>query len=99
VKSGPYRDGRIHVLADRCATCVFRPGNLMRLEPGRLADLVESNRAADSALTCNSTLYRDDVEPAVCRGYFDAYGDDSTPLRLAVALDVVEFDQSPPPHA
>ena len=90
----PYRNGRVHVLAERCSTCVFRAGNLMQLQPGRLAALVERNLAAQSALTCHSTLYRD-VDEAVCRGFFDAYQDDSPPLRLAVALGVVEFDTAP----
>lgn len=70
-------------MAERCATCVFRPGNPMSLEPGRLARLVEANLAADSALVCHSTLYRRGVGEAVCRGFFDAYAEDTLPLRLA----------------
>lgn len=89
----PYREGRVHVLSSRCATCVFRPGNLMRLNPGRLADLVQQNRSRDTALTCHATLGQAE---AVCRGYFDAYGDQITPLRLAVVMDVIT-EQDPPP--
>lgn len=91
----PYRNGRVHVLSEKCATCVFRPGNPMRLKEGRLADLIESNRAADSALTCHSTLYRDDTDEALCRGYVDSYGDDSTPIRMARAFDLLA--EVPPP--
>lgn len=93
-REGPYYDGRVHVLRERCSTCVFRPGNLMRLGRGRLADLVESNVAGDSALTCHSTLYRDDVEPAVCRGFFDGYT--TTPLQLAERLGLIMWMGSPP---
>jgi hypothetical protein len=32
--------GRARLLSAKCSTCVFRPGNLMLLEPGRLAALV-----------------------------------------------------------
>lgn len=96
VNRPPYRDGRVHVLAERCATCVFRPGNLMHLQAGRLAELARVNIEADSALTCHSTLYRDDVDQAVCRGYYDAYRDRSTPLRLADAMGLIELDPDPP---
>lgn len=97
VVKGPYRDGAVHVLSERCSTCVFRPGNLMSLQPGRLADLVEQNRSRDTAFACHQTIYRHDVEPSVCRGYYDAYGDDITPLRLAAALEILAFDE-PPAH-
>lgn len=89
-----YRGGRVHVLAELCATCVFRPGNLMALAPGRLRELVQANVAADSALTCHSTLERDDVDNAICRGFYDRH--ETTPLQLATRLGLVEFDPVPP---
>ena len=92
----PYRDGLVHVLAERCDTCVFRPGNLMHLPPGRLAELVQGNVEADAALTCHSTLYREDVDQAVCRGFFDAY--DTLPLVMARAFGVVK-EVPPPPKS
>jgi hypothetical protein len=64
----------------------------MHLQPGRFKDLVETNRARDTAFACHQTLYRDDVGQAICRGYFDAYGDEITPLRLARAWDMIVFD-------
>lgn len=96
---GPYRDGRVHVLNERCSTCVFRAGNLMHLQGGRLKDLVESNLGADSALTCHQTLpgWPYVAEPAVCRGFFDAYSNDSTPLRLAKIMGMIEYDPQPTP--
>lgn len=95
MKPGPYREGRIHVLADRCSTCVFRPGNPMNLGEGRLADLIESNLSADSALTCHQTLPNNpayEAPPALCRGFFDAYAREVTALRMAVAMDLIAHD-------
>lgn len=90
VTLGPYRDGKVHVLAERCSTCVFRPGNLMTLSDGRLRDLIDQNLKADAALTCHKTIGHD---PAVCRGFFDAY--ETTPLRLAKAFRIIEEDPCP----
>lgn len=93
--TGPFRDGRVHVLAERCSTCVFHSGNRMHLSEGRLKDLVQQNLDADSALTCHSTLdtWPGDAPPAVCRGFFDAY--ETTPLKWAKRLGMVEFDPAP----
>ena len=85
-----YRGGRVHVMREQCATCVFRPGNLMQLAPGRLADLVRENVEADSALTCHSTLYGEAEHNAVCRGFFDRHA--TTPLQLAERLGLIEWD-------
>lgn len=95
--AGPYRDGKVHVLEDRCSTCVFRPGNLMSLSPGRLAELARENVAVDSALQCHQTLSyaADPAPPAVCRGFYDAYADQTFPLRLAQTIGLVEFDPVP----
>lgn len=89
----PYRDAKLHVCADLCGTCVFRPGNLMSLAPGRVKDLVESNLEAASALVCHKTLpYGDhpEVGEALCRGFYDGPWRDSTPRRLAEAMGIVE---------
>lgn len=91
--SGPYDPtaGTVAVMAGRCATCVFRPGNLMRLAPGRLAEIVRANVEADSALACHETTYGQAPREAVCRGFYDAHP--TLPLRLAAALGmVVEVD-------
>jgi hypothetical protein len=66
---------------------------MRKLEPGRLAGMVKTATADDSAIVCHSTLYRDDVDEAVCRGFFDRHP--TVPLRLAVALDVIEWDPEP----
>jgi hypothetical protein len=93
-----YRDGKVHVMSERCSTCVFRAGNKMHLPPGRFKQLVEENRSRDTAFACHQTLEYGGFEVpgrAVCRGYFDAYKDEVTPLMLAVAMDVI-VEQDPP---
>lgn len=94
MKRNSFRDGRVHVLAEMCSTCVFAPGNRMRLEPGRLAGMVRSATEADSAIICHSTIYRDDVDEAVCRGFFDRHP--TTPLQVAERLGYITYVQEQP---
>lgn len=66
----------VRVMAERCSTCVFHPGNMMHLRPGYLADIIEGNIKAGALLTCHQTLpYNSDydIDPAACRGFWDAY--------------------------
>lgn len=88
----PFRDGKVHVLTKQCATCVFHSGNKMSLGEGALEALVSSNLKVDSAFACHETL---DDKQAICRGFFNRYQKDVTPLRLAIAFQVIEFQ--PPP--
>jgi hypothetical protein len=80
----------VHVQADKCGTCIFRPGNLMHLKPGRVADMVQHALANDSAITCHQTLSGDG---ALCSGFFTAYAERVLPLRLARALDAITYVQ------
>jgi len=91
-----YRDGRVHVLSEQCSTCIFRPGDPMRLRPGRLKDLVDGNLAAGSALVCHATLWSDTVDDALCRGFVDRYADRVDLLQIATRLDLIEYDDPPP---
>lgn len=90
------------VWAERCGTCVFRPGNPMALGPGRLAELVAHNRAHGAALICHTTTHGQADREVVCRGWWDAYPD--TPsivvvqrLAAALGLDGDGFDHLPLP--
>ena len=80
-----YRDGKVHVMAELCPTCIFRPGNLMDLKPGRVKGMVAEAVREDTAIICHSTLDRDH---AVCRGFYDGYR--TLPLVLATVMGVVE---------
>ena len=64
--NGP--DG-LRIMREQCSTCIFRPGNPMYLQAGRLRDMVESTRRADNNVICHQSL----SEPygALCRGSVD----------------------------
>lgn len=91
--------GRSRLCSRECATCIFRPGNLMRLRPGRLKDLVREATATErvmnvdgSFIVCHSTLGAD---PAICRGFFKRYSTQS--LQLMERL--WGFTEVDPPEA
>jgi hypothetical protein len=86
-----YRDGHVHVCAELCSTCVFRPGNLMHLHAGRLRGMVDGARGGGSAIVCHATL---DGPNAVCRGYFDRYVGEVLALRLALASGVIRWQDA-----
>lgn len=81
-----YRDGRIHVCRRMCSTCIFRPGNLMHLRPGRVDEMVSEAVAAESTIVCHSTL---DGDNAACRGFYDRHR--TSTLQIAERMGVIEF--------
>lgn len=87
-----FRGGKVHVCARECETCIFRPGNLMYLEPGRLRGMVDQAKRNDSAIICHKTL---DGDNAVCRGFYDRFP--TLPLQLAERLGFVA--EVEPPHS
>lgn len=92
---GPFANGKVHVLSEKCKTCIFRPGNPMSLQPGRVKGMVDSAKANDSAITCHSTLYDEEQQQAVCRGFYDAYGPDLMWYRMAHMFNIVTFIEEP----
>jgi hypothetical protein len=80
--NGPFREGRVHVLADKCAACVLRPHDV--------ADAVERQAAITCHLNADS--------PAVCRTFFDKYSARVAGLSLAQTLGIVEYDGVPSPR-
>ncbi|MFD6097178.1 hypothetical protein ACFVWN_20475 [Nocardiopsis flavescens] len=90
--------GKVRVLSEKCGTCVFRPGNLMDLAPGRVREIIEHNRRTGAGLTCHQTLpySQYDAPPAWCRGFVDAYPD-TTAVRFALMLiGLTEVDPPAP---
>ena len=75
----------VRVQKEKCKTCIFHPGNRMRLEAGRVKEMVDRSIVNDSAIICHATLDLD--EQAVCRGFFDAHK--TGPLQVAERLDLV----------
>lgn len=86
-----YRDGRVHVRAEMCETCIFRPGNLMRLGRGRVREMVDAAREAESCIPCHATLYGQAEHQAVCRGFYDRHP--TQPLQVAARLGLIEEDE------
>lgn len=84
-----YSDGKVHVMAERCSTCVFRPGNLMGLRAGRLKGMVEESIADGAGITCHKTLYGQADQEATCKGFLETYGDQVLTFRLAAALGIL----------
>lgn len=70
------------VFAEKCATCIFRPGNPMHLRPGRLKDVVDSNLAAGALLPCHETTHGQADREVMCRGFYDAYGEEVNVVRV-----------------
>lgn len=63
--------GKPRVLAEKCATCILRPGDPMHLGAARVREVIRANLEAGALLTCHSTLpYGDhpEVGEAACRG-------------------------------
>lgn len=94
----PYRDGRIHVMAEKCSTCVFRPGNVMHLPPGRLKALTDHVQDTGVPFSCHQTLPYASAEhaafyggAALCSGAVENYGDASPQIQLALALGVITY--------
>jgi len=84
MRHNAYRDGFVHVCWEMCSTCIFRPGNLMQLNSGRVRQMVDEAKAEESAIVCHQTLDRDN---AICRGFFDRYP--TAPLQIAERLDMI----------
>jgi len=59
----------VHVKREQCSTCIFRPGNLMQLQSGRVKDMVEACNRDDTNVICHQTL--EQPVGALCRGSFD----------------------------
>lgn len=84
------------LLVEKCTTCIFRPGNLMHLRPGRVKQMVRDSLAGGGFIPCHHTLY-DEAPAAICRGFFDSHGPKSNVIRVWGRLG--EFDEVPDPSA
>ncbi|OIJ88449.1 hypothetical protein BIV24_22755 [Streptomyces colonosanans] len=88
------RTGTVRLCARLCDTCIFRPGNLMDLQPGRVADMVSQARQAEGHVVCHATLETD--SPAIYRGFADG-PDQGRSLALRVARALGTLREIPPP--
>lgn len=78
------------LMSEQCTTCVFRPGNLMHLSPGRLKELIGSNTGPEAlGLVCHQTLSygaHPETGAAFCRGFYDSYGHLANYIRIMERL-------------
>lgn len=86
---GPLSGTGLRVCAHECSTCVFRPGNLMQLQPGRLAGMVRESLQADAAIVCHKTL---DGRRAVCRGFYNRHRAATLMCRFGDVVGLEEID-------
>lgn len=85
-----YSDGKVHVVSEMCSTCVFRPGNLMNLSPGRLKGMVDGSVADGGGITCHKTIHGQAEQEATCRGFYDAHKSRVPALHLAADIGIIE---------
>ncbi|MFI9271809.1 hypothetical protein ACIGXM_13980 [Kitasatospora sp. NPDC052896] len=92
--AGLYKDvadpeaGIVRLCSKLCSTCILRPGNLMDLEPGRVASMIREAREKEGHVVCHKTLGT--PAPAICRGYADhADHGRSLALRFGRALNAI----------
>lgn len=86
--SPPFHAGKVHIMREQCKTCVFRPGNLMQLHPGRVAEMVRDAKEAESCIPCHSTIQGQQDQEAICRGFYDRHA--TIPLLLARSMGIIE---------
>lgn len=84
-------DDGVRVCGERCPTCIFRPGNLMYLKPGRVKEMVTEATAdgESGSIVCHDTL--DDPKQAICRGFWDSYQDRVQLLQVAGRMGFVKL--------
>jgi hypothetical protein len=91
-----FRDGKVHVLADKCDTCIFKPA-VRPVEGARVASMVRATKDDPGAtIPCHATLYRPGKDDnAICRGWYDRFADADPILAQAKAMDIITFDPVP----
>ena len=101
-KSNVYRDNRVHVQERKCATCIYRPGNLMSLQAGRREQMQADAIKDNGVIPCHQTIAAYGVEAgaeSVCRGFFDVAKHEGL-LSIAERLGIVEFTpEAERPHS
>lgn len=73
-----------------CDTCIFRPGNLMSLEPGRVEGMVAEATANEGCIPCHDTL---GPKASVCHGFFKRHA--TAPLQIAERLGYIVYTPVP----
>lgn len=91
-------DGTPRLCAKKCSTCLFTGG---RMTEGMRA-VVDDARTRESYVMCHETYEHSDfepaegVQPAMCRGYFDAYSPTQYGLQIVRRYKFYEEVPAPP---
>ena len=94
--SNVFRDNKVHVQETKCSTCIYRPGNLMKLDAGR-KDQMQADAIADGGvIPCHQTIHGRREQESVCRGFFDVAKHEGL-LSVAERLGIIEFTPLPTP--
>jgi hypothetical protein len=94
VKHNVFRNGKVHVMAEECSTCIFRPAT-RPVDGSRVAGMVRDTMDKDGAsVVCHSTLYKRPRRNAVCRGWFDRLADRDITFRMAIAMKIIEEQEA-----
>jgi hypothetical protein len=84
-----HNTGKVRVLSRRCGTCILWRDDRSPVSEQRAGEVIDTNVAAGSLLTCHSTLpYGPYPEfgPAVCAGFWVKHGHRTAAGRLAEHL-------------
>ena len=82
----------VHVMERKCSTCIYRPGNLMHIEPGRKDQMQADAIRDDGVIPCHQTIHGARQQESVCRGFFDVAKHEGL-LAVAERLGIVEFTE------
>lgn len=87
-----YRDGKVHVLSEKCAQCAFTP---RRIVPGsRVADIVRTTREEPGAhFICHEATI--DQEDAICAGWWDRFASEDPVLMAAQSMGIIDRTTQP----
>ena len=81
-----YVNGKVHVRARQCKTCIFGPKSPVSDE--RRVEMIEGC-GDDGVIPCHSHIHQGAAIEPVCRGFADL--NVTVGLRLAEALGVIEL--------
>ena len=90
----PIHDGVIRLMAEKCSTCIFRPGpHQSSIKRGSVTEALATVRERDSYVNCHKTL-APGQPGAVCRGSNDAHEGRLMRLARAEGIPVREVSEA-----
>lgn len=88
-RSNVYRDGKVHVRGSQCDHCLLSKDRLVSGERAR--ELIAETRAQEAgSFVCHRHQVSDEPE-AICSVWFERFAREDLVLRMAIAMNVVEY--------